>query len=339
MIRTGKILAATLILCALTALPVFAAGGQDGGSADKSYSLRMGLISAETHPVTVASKSFAEKVKERTGGKIQIEVIPGGALGGEVEMQDMMSEGVLDLASIGNAIPITFNSEFQILQMPFIWDSTEQMLAFANSDIQGSMNEKYRQAAGIKVLASNWDQGLRNLVSKRPVQNVSDFKGLKIRVPQVPAWVDVWEMLGCNVVVLAWPELYSALQQGVADAAEPPLYWINAASLQEQAKHVTFTGHIMYYNHVMMNDKLFSSLPAEYQTILMEEAYAAGLMQSKMVQDSEAELKNKLSGDGVSFYDIDKKAVAEITRPVYKKWESSYGAELLEKVLDFKEKN
>lgn len=162
---------------------------------------------------------------------------------------------------------------------------------------------------------------------------------MKVRVPQVPAWVDVWEMLGCNVVVLAWPELYSALQQGVCDAAEPPLYWMNAASLQEQAKHVTLTGHIMYFNQVMINDDKFSDMPAEYQKILMDAAYEAGQFQNDLVQGQESELRSGLEADGVSFYEIDKAAVAKITKPVYKQWEDSYGEELLNEVLKFKENN
>lgn len=319
---------------------LFASGDQEeSAAAEKSYSWRMGLISAEGHPVTQASKKFAEIVESETEGRIKIEVIAGGALGGEIEMQDMLSDGVLDLASFGNAIPVNFNSEFQILQMPFIWDTPEQMLAFADSEIMDDMNEKYRQASGIKVLASNWDQGLRNLISKKPVQKVEDFKGLKVRIPQVPAWVDVWEMLGCNVVMLPWPELYSALQQGVCDAAEPPLYWMNAASLQEQAKNVTITGHIMYFNQVFINDELFAKLSQSDQKILTDAAYEAGKLNTQLIQGQENELKAKLEADGCTFYDIDKDAIAKITRPVYKEWESSYGEELLNKVLDFKKNN
>ncbi|MBC7189293.1 TRAP transporter substrate-binding protein, partial [Candidatus Aerophobetes bacterium] len=252
--------------------------------------LRMGLISAEGHPVTKASRKFAELVKERTNGEIQIEVFAGGALGGEVEMQDMLSVGTLDLASMGNGIPPTYNPQFQLLQMPYLWDSQDQMLAFAKSEIQEEMNERYLKASGVRILASNWDQGARHTLSKRPIYKVEDFKGLKIRVPQIPAWVDMWQILGTIPTQIAFPEVYTALQQGVVDAMECPLYWIYASSFHEQAKYLILTGHIMYYNQVFINERVFQSLSPEYQRIIKEAALEAGEYETELTRTLEEDI-------------------------------------------------
>ncbi|GAB4364810.1 MAG: sialic acid TRAP transporter substrate-binding protein SiaP [Spirochaetales bacterium] len=296
----------------------------------------MGLISAPDHPVTVASKLFAEKVKNGTNGMIDIQVIPGGALGGEVEMQDMLSKGILDLASFGSAIPSNYNPEFQLLQMPFLWDSPDMMLAFANSEIQEQMNEKYREKSGIRILASNWDQGLRHVASRKPIKDIEDFKGVKMRVPQVPSWVDVWQSLGCTVVMLPFTEVYTALQQGVCDAVEPPLYWVHASSLYEVAKNVTLTGHVMYYNQVFINDKLYSNMSVKTQKVLRDAALEAGIKETETVQNLEKELRKKLEEKGVQFYEIDREKIASAVISVYDKWQDAYGADLRRKVEAFK---
>jgi TRAP-type C4-dicarboxylate transport system substrate-binding protein len=254
-------------------------------------------------------------------------------------MQDMMSEGVLDMASFGNAIPINYNPQYQLLSMPFLWKDSDQMMAFASSDIQAELNENYRKAAGIKVLSSNWDMGARNVIATHPIEKVSDFKGLKMRVPQVPAWVDVWQMLGCNVVSTSWSELYPAMQQGVADAAEVPWFWVKSGSLQEIAKCGTTTGHIRYFNQILMNDKLYQSIPEEYRTIIIDCANEAGDFESKLTRDSENKIKADLVAAGVTFYEIDIQSVMDATKPVYEKWQSTYGKDLLDRVNAFKAKN
>lgn len=298
--------------------------------------LRMGLISAEGHPVTKAARKFAELVKIRTNGEIEIEVFAGGALGGEVEMHDMLSSGALDLASMGNGIPAAYNPQFQLLQMPYLWDTTDQMLAFATSEIQEEMNEKYLKASGIRILASNWDQGARHTLSKRPIYKIEDFKGLKIRVPQLPAWVDMWQALGAIPTQIAFPEVYTALQQGVVDAMECPLYWIYSSSFHEQAKYLILTGHIMYYNQVFINEGVFRSLSPEHQRIIKEAAVEAGKYETELTRALEEDIRKKMEKEGVTFIEVDRAKIAMMMEPIYEKWKEVYGEDIYNKVLDFK---
>ena len=300
--------------------------------------LRLGLISSEGHPLTKAAKRFAEIVKTETAGKLEVQVFPGGALGGEVELQDMVSVGILQMASIGNGIPVSYSDEFLLLQMPYLWDNSEEMIAFANSPIQYEMNEKYRVASGIRVLASNWDQGARHLLSKRPVRSIADFRNLKLRIPQSPVWIDLWKTIGANPVQIPFPEVYMALQQGVVDGMECPLYWINSSSLYEQALYVNLSGHIMYYNHIIINDRLFGRLSAELQGILTNAALSAGLYETSIDPEInlQADLRAKMIDDGVEFINIDRQMVSKVVAPLYDKWEKVFGKEFRRKVELFK---
>lgn len=304
-------------------------------AADKII-LRLGLIASEEHPVTKASKKFSELVGERTKGAIEVQVFPGGTLGGEVEQQDMVSNGALDMTSIGNGIPASVNPEFKLLNMPFIWDSQEQMIAFANSSIQDEMNDKYTKKTGIKVLASNWDQGIRHTLTKEPVNSLDDLKGVKIRVPQLPEWVQVWKALGASPTQLPFPEVYTSLQQGVVDAMECPLYWIHSGSFFEQANNLILTGHVMYYNQLMINEKKLNKLTKEQQQILFDAAKEAGEYETEMTRAADGELRAKMEAKGVKFTEVDRAKMAKIVRPVVEDWKKVYTAELLEKVDKFK---
>jgi tripartite ATP-independent transporter DctP family solute receptor len=332
-----------IIILALIALfavtfAVMAEGKQEAedGSEFEKRTMRIGLISADGHPVTQACKRMSEIVKEKTDGQVTIEVVAGGALGGEVELQDMVSLGSLEMCSIGTGIPPSYNPEFNILNMPYLWESQQQMIDFANSDIQEEMNEKYRKASGIKIIASNWDQGIRHTLAKKPIRKPEDFDGVKIRVPQLPAWVDMWKAIGANPTPIPFPEVYTALQQGVVDAMECPLYWIYASSFYEQAKYLILTGHVMYYNQIMINDDLFQGFSPELQTILEEAAFEAGEYETKLTREQAAELRSKLEDEGTEFLEIDRDAVSEMITPVYDKWEDKFGSEIREKIEKFK---
>jgi len=335
----AKRLVALIFVVTLVAAFPLLAGGEKEAAGEMEFekrTWRIGLISADGHALTRACRRMSEIVKEKTDGQVVIEVVPGGALGGEVELQDMVSVGSLQMCSIGTGIPPSFNPEFNILNMPYLWDSQEQMIDFANSDIQEEMNEKYREASGIKIVASNYDQGIRHTLAKKVIDEPSDFDGVKIRVPQLPAWVDMWKAIGANPTPIPFPEVYTALQQGVVDAMECPLYWIYASSFYEQAKNLILTGHVMYYNQIMINDKLYQGLPDKLKTILTEAALEAGEYETELTRQQEAELRQKMEDEGVQFIEIDRDAVSEMISPVYDKWEDKFGREIREKIEEFK---
>ena len=311
------------------------AGGTESLPEAKEMTLRMGLITNESHPVTMASRRFAEIVKDKSGGKITIQIIPGGSLGGEVEMHDMIASKTLDLGCFGSGIPSSYNPEFQILLMPYLWKDADTMIAFSKSDIMAEMNEKYTAKSKVRVLASNWNQGVRVTLTKQMINAIEDFEGVKIRVPQLPSWVDMWKLVGANPTPIPFPEVYSALQQGVVDGVENPANGILTSSFFEQAKCLVRTNHVMYFNMVFINDDLFQNMSAEYQEIIRDAAIEAGDYQNQIVQNQLSETENKLKNEGVKFVDIDLVKMSEIMKPLYDKWQDQFGSEIREKIEAF----
>lgn len=305
-------------------------------AAEKAKTLRIGLISAESHPVTKAANKMAEIVNAKTQGELIIKVFPGGSLGGNADLPDMVTTGTLDMTSVGTPMLAAKNPQFKILTMPYLWDSPEQMIAFSNSTIQSEMNAKYLKKSKARILASNWYQGTRHTLSKKPVNSLDDFKGLKIRVPQLPEWVEMWKRLGANPTQIPFPEVYSALQQGVVDAMECPLFYFYSSSFYEQAKNIALTAHNIYSNSVIINDKVFKKLPETHQKILLDAAKEAGEYETKLTLDADKELYEKLETAGVTFTELKNDEIAELIRPVYDSWTKVFGADLLEKVDAFK---
>ena len=305
-------------------------------AAADTKTLRIGLISAESHPVTKAAKKMAEIVEKNSQGALTIKVFPGGALGGNADLPDMVTTGTLDMTSVGTPMLAAKNPQFKILTMPYLWDSPEQMIAFSNSTIQSEMNQQYLKKSKARILASNWYQGTRHTLSKKPINNIGDFKGLKIRVPQLPEWVEMWKRLGANPTQIAFPEVYSALQQGVVDAMECPLFYFYSSSFYEQAKNIVLTAHNIYSNSVIINDKTFQKLSEAHQKILLDAAKEAGEYETKLTLDADKDLYEKLKAAGVTFTQLKNDEIAQLIRPVYDSWTKVFGADLLEKVDAFK---
>jgi TRAP-type C4-dicarboxylate transport system substrate-binding protein len=198
------------------------------------------------------------------------------------------------------------------------------------------MNQKYLDKSKARILASNWYQGTRHTLSKEPINSIEDFKGLKIRVPQLPEWVEMWKRLGANPTQISFPEVYTALQQGVVDGMECPLFYFYSSSFYEQAKYITLTAHNIYSNSVIINDKVYKKLPEEHQKILLDAAVEAGMYETKLTIDADKELYEKLEAADVTFTELNNDEIAQRIRPVYDSWTKVFGADLLEKVDGFK---
>jgi len=306
---------------------------------EKPLIIKMGLIASDTHPITLGSKKFAEIVEQKTNGRIKVEVFPGGALGGETDMRDNISAGVIAMGNLGTGTLTAAVPESSIFQMYYLWRDRDHMIKVMEGTIGEEIFEKYRKKIGIRILAANWQSGARDTISKKPIKSFEDLKGVKIRVTAgTRIYTDLWEALGCVTVPLSFPEVYMALQTGVVDAAEVPIEWIYNTKFYEVAKYITFTEHLMYVNTVQINDDFYSSLSKEDQKVLKEAAIEAGEYATKLILDSEAVLIEKMKAAGVTFYTVDKDPFIEAVQPVYKMYEDKgmWTSEFHEKIVSVK---
>jgi TRAP-type transport system periplasmic protein len=320
----------------LAAVLVMLAAAVGFSQAQKPVTLRLGLIEATGHPVHLGSKYMAELVEKGTSGRVKIEVYPDATLGAAFEMQNSVKLGTLDMTNAGCGVTAGSLPEYNITTFYYVWKSLEHMRAFFNSDLCKGFNQKYLDTTGIRILASNWEQGDRQTLSKRPIRKVDDLKGLKIRVPQLESYVAAWKAMGANPTPMAITEVYSALQQGVVDAIEIPLDWIYANKYYEQAKYVILTAHLGYPNQVYISEKSFQKLSPEDQKVLAEAAVKAGEYATKLQQEGTAGLRAKLEAAGVTFIDVNRAEFAAKVGMIVPDFEKLWGAGLWAKVQALK---
>ena len=179
--------------------------------------------------------------------------------------------------------------------------------------------EKLRRASGHQVLAFNWFQGQRHLLTNKPVSKPADLNGLRMRTPGAPVWLETVRAMGATPTPMPWTEVYSALQLKAIDAAEAqhPAVW--GARLYEVIKFITKTAHINLITGLVGSRSWYDALPQDLRTILREEALKGGDIGSQATIASLDDYETKMRGQGVTIAEIDVTPFREATRVVYDK--------------------
>ena len=283
--------------------------------------LTLGHGAAPGNPRHESAVLFAERVKSKTGGRIEIQVAHSAQLGDDAAMITALRSGTLDMSAnsqgaIANVVP-----EYAAIGMPFLFSDAQKAWQMLDGPIGEDLSK--RTAAKGMVVLGYWDNGIRHVTnSKRPVKAPADLKGLKIRTPPDAMTVDIMQALGADTQQIKFAELYVALQQGVVDGQENPLANIASAKLYEVQKYLTLTGHKYETNPFVMSKRSWDKLAPADQKIFTEAAAEATQTQRKLSKEADEKLVTDLKGKGVQIETVDRKAFVEATKPVYAKWTS-----------------
>lgn len=204
-------------------------------------------------------------------------------------------------------------SGLRYFALPSGFSSHDQAKKFMKSKMGQDLVETLRVKHGIRLLAVNWNRPARQVLSKRPIRNLQDLKGLKIRVPEQELWVGAWKAQGANPTPIAWPELYTGLQQGIVEAMEAPAALTYANKMHEQAKYLTYTNHSLALVTLAINERKFQSLTPDQQKILVTAAEEAGEENNRANDLAEKEVADKYRKEGVTIIEI--KDHAEFWKP------------------------
>ncbi len=248
----------TLSVCVLLLLPWSASAGT------AKYTIKIGSANEPDHYHTLAGNKFAEIVKAKSNGDIQVDHFPAQQLGTEPEMISLTQGGTMQMFIVSPGNLGNFVKDFQVMLCPYIWRDYAHLQKTMEGPIGKEMGDKLLASNGVKMLDSLWINGPRHLTTKSlPVTKPDDLKGVKIRAPQAPIYLAAVKSLGANPVPVDFAELYMALQQGVAEGQENALGTIDSKKYYEVQKFVMLTGHIYQSQIVGINAKFFNSLPAE----------------------------------------------------------------------------
>jgi TRAP-type transport system periplasmic protein len=300
-------------------LAIAGIGAGPADAADKT--MRFGHMWPASSGWGRAAQQFADLVKERSGGKIEIRVYPDGQLGSERENEEGLQVGNLDVTFGGPGVLTNFDPKIGIFDMPFMFRDYAQANAVMDGPIGAQVFESLRAHAGIRVLASG-AQGFRYILTKKPVNALADLKNAKIRVPEAETFLKTFQLIGANPVSVPWGETYMAAQSGVVDGLEGVPEVLVNFKMFEVAKSAAKTNHILATLQLMVSDKVYATLSPELQKIVDQSAKEAWNAQRDAAQQGNEQAEVQLAKLGVTFTSPDLKPFQAAVKPFWSDWAS-----------------
>ena len=253
----------------------------------------------QNDPFHKAFVKWSEAVSEKTGGKLKVEVFHSAQLGVEEDIIEQIRMGAnvgqnTDSARMGNYVP-----GIAVMNGPYFVDSLDEVQKLTQAPTIQKWLKELEDTYGIKVLSFNWVQGFRNFLTNEEIHSPDDLRGLRIRAPGAPIWMESVRSLGPTPVALPFSELYSGIQSKTVDGAGNVNVNTYNGKLYEVANYLIESKHILLINFEVVSAKWFNSLPAEYQKILQEECDKAGRAVSREVEQFSEDAKEKLKNEGM----------------------------------------
>jgi tripartite ATP-independent transporter DctP family solute receptor len=285
------------------------------------------LKSSDTHPdgypTVAAVQKMGEVVKERTGGRICVEVFHSAQLGEEKDTIEQTKFGVIDLNRVSMGPFNNIIEETKVVSLPFIFRSVDHMHRVMDGDIGAEIAAAF-EPHGFVALAF-YDGGSRSFYnSKKPIDSIDDLAGMKVRVMQSDVFVDMMTALGANATPMPYGEVYSAIQTGVIDGAENNWPSFESSGHYEVAGYYTLNEHLIVPEVLVMSKVSWDKLTPEDQEILRQAARDSMPVNRELWAAREKESEDKVRAAGVQIIDnIDKTPFIEAMVPVYEKHAST----------------
>lgn len=273
------------------------------GTAQAEVKARMGTSLPDTHPQTLGANKFAELVAEKTGGEVTVQVFANGILGNDVNMTSMLQAGTLDFTAPSTATLASLNPDFSIISLPFMFDDS----AHADAVLDGPAGQALLASLDDKGLdgLEFWENGFRHITnSRRPVTNVEDIEGLKIRTMQNELYIDMFNGLEANAIPMPVNELFTALETRTVDGQENPYTVIDSKRFFEVQRYLSQTAHAYDAQVLIASRKFIQRLDPDQRDAVREAAREATLYQreaSRELNDSLlAGLEDKMEVNSVA---------------------------------------
>ena len=292
-------------------------------------------VAADSHQDN-AIDTFAKEVEKRTQGRYKVQTFYNGALGGERESIEAVQLGTQELAFSSSGPVPNFVPETKILDVPFLFRDKAHARAVLDGPIGDELLKKF-EPKGFKALA--WaENGFRHMTnSKRSVNSPDDLKGLKMRTMENPVHIAAYKAFGIITTPMAFPEVFTALQQGTVDGQENPLPVIISAKFDQVQKHLSLTGHVYSPAIFVMNKGAFDKLSAADKQAFIDAAKEGTKANRARVDEDDAKGVADLRSKGMTVVDnVDKAKFQAALTGVNAQFEKEFGKANLDRIRNFK---
>ena len=252
----------------------------------------------------------AGEIEKRTNGRYHIDVFPASSLGKESDINQGLTLGTVDMIISGLSFAARTMPRFGVGYYPYTFRDGEHLIKWAQSDAFKQLSDEYRQKTGIQVTAMTY-YGTRHTSSNRGFTDCAGMKGLKMRVPDVPAYLALPKACGANPTPIAFAEVYLALQNGTVDAQENPLTTIEAKKFYEVQKFIILTGHSVDSLATQVAPHVWTKLSDADKKVFTDVTQEAAQKATAEITKHEAELADEFKKKGLTVTAVDKKSFQE----------------------------
>ena len=316
----------TLITSA-AAVPLCGILSRRASAAEFTYKLATGQD--PTHPVNIRAKEATDRIREASGGRLEINLFPANQLGSDTDLLTQVRNGGVEFFNLSSLILATLVPAAGIVNVGFLFTSYDAVWKAMDGDLGAYIRAQIAKTP-IMTVSKAWDNGFRHVTSSgREIKTPDDLKGFKLRVPAAPNLTSLFQALGAGPAPINFNELYSALQTKVVEGQENPLAIIATARLYEVQKSCSLTGHVWDGYWILGNKRAFEQLPADMRAIVTKEFDASAMQQRDDIAKLSVSLRKELEGKGITFIEVDRQPFREALSKTtfYKDWKVKFGEE------------
>jgi tripartite ATP-independent transporter DctP family solute receptor len=321
-----------LMIKTLVAAVALAAFGAASAQDIKERSFKLGIQNPKGHPLATGIEKFAEIVAAKSGGKIKVNLFPGGVLGGDQQTVSALQGGTVEATVLNSGILASQVKDFEAYDFPFVFANARE----ADAVVDGPFGQKLHAKLADKGIVglAYWELGFRNITnSKKAITQVEDLAGLKLRVIPNAINVDWVKALGANPTPMAFPEVYAGLESKAIDGQENPFSVILANKFFEVQKFLVVSNHQYNPQSFIFSKKVWDTLSPAEQKILRDAAVEAGQFQRKVNRDLAAGQLDQLKKAGMTVTELSGSELAEFrdkVKPVVDKHGAAISATVAE---------
>jgi tripartite ATP-independent transporter DctP family solute receptor len=282
-----------------------------------------------THPMNVRAQEAVTKIREETGGRVEIQIFPNNQLGADTDVLSQVRSGAVEFFTLSGLILSTLVQPASINGVGFAFPDYDAVWRAMDGSLGAYVRTQIGKA-GLVVMERIWDNGFRQITSStKPINGPDDLRNFKIRVPVSPLWTSLFQAFGSSPTSINFSETYSALQTRIVDGQENPLAIISTAKLYEVQKYCSLTNHMWDGFWMLANRRAWSALPADAQAVVARNWNAAALAERADVAKLNAGLRDELTRQGLIFNQPDTSPFREALKKAgfYAQWKSRYGEE------------
>lgn len=296
----------------------------------KSNTLKVAFNQSEAHPQYKALKEFGDKLEKETSGQYKLEISPNALLGDQRAATELVQNGVIQMAVVGNPVVENFNKDFAVIGLPYIYDSIDHQ---KNVFLSGKLDDLFKSVGknGFEVVGA-YTAGARSIYTNKPIEKPEDLKGYKVRVMQSDTMKKMVDLMGGVGTPMAQGEVYTAIQQGVLEGGENNEVTYVDLKHYEVAKYFSYTNHLMVPDLIIVNEKIYNGMTKENKDIFDKLVRESVDLEFKAWTENVEAAKKLAVENGAQFVDLSIKPFQENVKPLQENVRNS--SEVTKKIYD-----